>query len=30
MPKHVYFNEEAQRAMKRGGDIVAQAVKTTL
>ena len=30
MAKQVYFNEEAQRAMKRGVDIVAQAVKTTL
>ena len=30
MPKQVYFNEEAQRAMKRGVDVVAQAVKTTL
>jgi chaperonin GroEL len=30
MPKQVVFNEEAQRAMKRGVDIVAQAVKTTL
>jgi len=30
MAKQVYFNEEAQRAMKRGVDVVAQAVKTTL
>src|SRR5918999_1174351 len=30
MAKQVYFNEEAQRAMKRGVDVVAEAVKTTL
>jgi len=30
MPKQVSFNTEAQRAMKRGVDIVAEAVKTTL
>jgi chaperonin GroEL len=30
MPKQVVFDSEAQRAMKRGVDIVAQAVKTTL
>ncbi|HSH82683.1 MAG TPA: chaperonin GroEL [Herpetosiphonaceae bacterium] len=30
MPKQVAFNEEAQRSMKRGVDIVAEAVKTTL
>ena len=30
MPKQVVFNSEAQRAMKRGVDIVAEAVKTTL
>jgi len=30
MPKQVAFSEEAQRAMKRGVDIVAEAVKTTL
>ena len=30
MPKQVAFNSEAQRAMKRGVDIVAEAVKTTL
>jgi len=30
MPKQVAFNTEAQRAMKRGVDIVAEAVKTTL
>src|ERR671932_564110 len=30
MPKQVAFSSEAQRAMKRGVDIVAEAVKTTL
>ncbi len=30
MPKQVAFNAEAQRAMKRGVDVVAEAVKTTL
>src|SRR5512134_1990267 len=30
MPKQLYFNEEARRALKRGVDIVAEAVKTTL
>jgi chaperonin GroEL len=30
MPKQVVFNEDAQRALKRGVDIVAEAVKTTL
>src|SRR5918997_5717163 len=30
MPKQVLFNSDAQRAMKRGIDIVAEAVKTTL
>ena len=30
MPKQVAFNSEAQRAMKRGVDVVAEAVKTTL
>jgi chaperonin GroEL len=30
MPKQLYFNEEARRALKRGVDIVADAVKTTL
>jgi len=30
MPKQIAFNEDAQRAMKRGVDVVAQAVKTTL
>ncbi len=30
MPKQILFNEEARRALKRGVDIVADAVKTTL
>ena len=30
MPKQLYFNEEARRALKRGVDLVADAVKTTL
>jgi chaperonin GroEL len=30
MPKQLYFNEEARRALKRGADAVADAVKTTL
>src|SRR5919206_415412 len=30
MPKQLYFNEEARRALKRGVDVVADAVKTTL
>jgi chaperonin GroEL len=30
MPKQLKFNEEARRALKRGVDIVAEAVKTTL
>src|SRR6476469_8945759 len=30
MPKQILFNEEARRAIKRGVDIVADAVKTTL
>src|SRR5436305_12752662 len=30
MPKQVVFNEEARRALKRGVDTVADAVKTTL
>src|SRR5919205_735193 len=30
MPKQLCFNEEARRALKRGIDIVAEAVKTTL
>ncbi|MBO9341417.1 MAG: chaperonin GroEL [Roseiflexus sp.] len=30
MPKQLYFNEDARRALKRGVDIVADAVKTTL
>ncbi|HEU5010933.1 MAG TPA: chaperonin GroEL [Roseiflexaceae bacterium] len=30
MPKQLYFNEEARRALKRGVDMVADAVKTTL
>ncbi len=30
MAKQLYFNEEARRALKRGVDIVADAVKTTL
>src|SRR3712207_2682006 len=30
MPKQLYFNEEARRSLKRGVDIVADAVKTTL
>src|ERR1051325_7806676 len=30
MPKQLYFNEEARRALKRGVDQVAEAVKTTL
>src|ERR1044071_4924119 len=30
MPKQLYFNEEARRALKRGVDVVAEAVKTTL
>ncbi len=30
MPKQLSFNEEARRALKRGVDIVADAVKTTL
>src|ERR671935_980578 len=30
MPKQLYFNEEARRALKRGVDTVADAVKTTL
>src|SRR3712207_1328442 len=30
MPKQVAFNSDAQRAMKRGVDVVAEAVKTTL
>jgi chaperonin GroEL len=30
MPKQLHFNEEARRALKRGVDIVAEAVKTTL
>src|SRR5215207_8778083 len=30
MPKQLVFNEEARRALKRGVDVVAEAVKTTL
>src|SRR5205085_7172704 len=30
MPKQILFNEEARRALKRGVDTVADAVKTTL
>jgi chaperonin GroEL (HSP60 family) len=30
MAKQLYFNEEARRALKRGVDAVADAVKTTL
>src|SRR5215216_624689 len=30
MPKQLHFNEEARRSLKRGVDIVAEAVKTTL
>jgi chaperonin GroEL len=30
MPKQLHFNEEARRALKRGVDVVAEAVKTTL
>ena len=30
MAKQLYFHEEARRALKRGVDIVADAVKTTL
>lgn len=30
MPKQLHFNEEARRSLKRGVDIVADAVKTTL
>jgi chaperonin GroL len=30
MPKQLYFNEEARRALKRGVDTIAEAVKTTL
>src|SRR4029453_8908604 len=30
MPKQLHFNEEARRALKRGVDVVADAVKTTL
>jgi chaperonin GroEL len=30
MPKQIVFNEEARKALKRGVDIVAEAVKTTL
>src|SRR5436309_15633420 len=30
MAKQILFNEEARRALKRGVDIVAEAVKTTL
>ena len=30
MPKQLYFNDEARRALKRGVDTVAEAVKTTL
>ena len=30
MPKQLYFNEDARRALKRGVDIVADAVTTTL
>jgi len=30
MAKQLYFNEEARRSLKRGVDIVAEAVKTTL
>ena len=30
MPKQLYFNEEARRSLKRGVDMVADAVKTTL
>ncbi len=30
MPKQLHFNEEARRALKRGVDTVAEAVKTTL
>src|SRR3954463_5800894 len=30
MPKQILFNEEARRALKRGVDSVADAVKTTL
>src|SRR5881396_577963 len=30
MAKQLYFNEEARRALKRGVDVVAEAVKTTL
>ena len=30
MAKQLHFNEEARRSLKRGVDIVAEAVKTTL
>jgi chaperonin GroEL len=30
MPKQLYFNDEARHSLKRGVDIVAEAVKTTL
>jgi len=30
MPKQLHFNEEARRSLKRGVDVVADAVKTTL
>jgi len=30
MPKQLHFNEEARRSLKRGVDIIAEAVKTTL
>ncbi|MCG8350301.1 MAG: chaperonin GroEL, partial [Chloroflexales bacterium] len=30
MPKQLHFDEEARRALKRGVDTVADAVKTTL
>ena len=30
MPKQIHFNEEARRSLKRGVDMVADAVKTTL
>src|ERR1051326_4031878 len=30
MPNQLHFNEEARRALKRGVDVVAEAVKTTL
>ena len=30
MPKQLHFNEEARRSLKRGVDVIAEAVKTTL